>query len=77
MLKRSSLGYVPFIDNFAHLGGLAMGLLSGMLLYPVVSRTKRHMTVVWFLRIAALPVIIVLFVTLIRNFYLSDPSKGR
>jgi hypothetical protein len=53
-----------------------MGFFFGMILYPIVSRTKRHRIVVWFLRIAAVPIVVVLFVVLIRNFYQSDPSKA-
>jgi uncharacterized membrane protein len=50
-----------------------MGLLASMALYPIISRTKTHKSVVWFLRVAAIPLIIVMFVVLIRNFYTSDP----
>ena len=54
-----------------------MGLLFGMILYPVISETKRHKMVVWGLRIAAIPLAIVLYVVLIRNFYKSDPYAGQ
>lgn len=53
-----------------------MGLLVGMLLYPIISETKRHKAIVWGLRIASIPLTIVLFVVLIRNFYKSDPYAG-
>ncbi|KIJ68535.1 hypothetical protein HYDPIDRAFT_106736 [Hydnomerulius pinastri MD-312] len=68
-----ALGYVPYVDNFAHLGGLCMGLLVGTTLYPVVSPTKRHKAIMWAFRLAAIPLAVVLFVVLIRNFYTSDP----
>ncbi|EGO05403.1 hypothetical protein SERLA73DRAFT_174545 [Serpula lacrymans var. lacrymans S7.3] len=68
-----ALGYIPYVDNFAHLGGLCMGLLVGTTLYPVISPTKRHKLVMWGFRLAAIPLAIVLFVVLIRNFYTSDP----
>jgi hypothetical protein len=54
-----------------------MGLLVGMVFYPVISETKRHKMIVWAFRIAAIPVAIVLFVTLTRNFYTSDPYAGK
>ncbi|KAF8846303.1 rhomboid-domain-containing protein [Paxillus ammoniavirescens] len=63
-----ALGYVP-----SHLGGLCMGLLVGTTLYPVVSSTKRHKTIMWAFRLAAIPLAVVLFVVLVRNFYTSDP----
>lgn len=68
-----ALGYIPYVDNFAHLGGFLMGLLVGTTFYPVISQTRRHQVVVWVFRLAAIPVAIILFVTLIRNFYTTDP----
>jgi membrane associated rhomboid family serine protease len=68
-----AIGYIPYIDNFAHLGGFLMGLLVGTTFYPVISTTKRHKAIMWAFRLAALPVVIILFVLLIRNFYTSDP----
>lgn len=53
-----------------------MGLLVGAVFYPVISETKRHKMVMWGFRIAALPLAIVLFVVLTRNFYTSNPYAG-
>lgn len=53
-----------------------MGLLVGTIFYPVISETKRHKAIMWGFRIAAVPVVVVLFVVLIRNFYTSDPYSG-
>ena len=53
-----------------------MGLLVGMMLYPIISQTKRHKLVVWALRIGAAPLAVVLFIVLIRNFYTEDPYSG-
>lgn len=68
-----AIGFIPYIDNFAHLGGFLMGLLVGTILYPIISPTRRHALISWCFRLAALPLVIVLFVVLIRNFYTSDP----
>ncbi|KAG5715784.1 Rhomboid family member 1, partial [Termitomyces sp. T112] len=68
-----AVGFIPFVDNFVHLGGFLMGLLVGTTFYPVISTTKRHMLIIWFFRIIAIPLAIVLFVVLIRNFYTSNP----
>ena len=65
------------VDNFAHLGGLLMGLLAAMALYPIISPSTRHRFIVIGLRLAAVPLAIVLFVVLIRNFYTSDPYAGK
>lgn len=53
-----------------------MGLLVGTIFYPVISPTKRHKAITWGFRIAAIPLVIVLFVVLTRNFYTSDPYAG-
>ena len=53
-----------------------MGLLVGMALYPIISPSTRHRTIVLALRVLSLPLIIVLFVVLTRNFYTSDPNAG-
>lgn len=54
-----------------------MGLLVGMVFYPVISETKRHKLITWIFRLAAIPVAVILFVTLTRNFYTSDPYAGK
>ena len=53
-----------------------MGLLTGMMLYPIISASRRHRIIVWVLRLAAIPLAVLLFVLLIRNFYQSDPYAG-
>lgn len=53
-----------------------MGLLTGTLLYPIISTTKLHRTVTWAFRLAAIPLAVLLFVVLIRNFYTSNPYAG-
>ncbi len=63
-------------DCQAHLGGFFMGLLVSTTLYPVVSSSKRHKAITWALRLAAIPVAVVLMVLLIRNFYTGDPYSG-
>ncbi|GAA5984829.1 hypothetical protein JCM5350_004251 [Sporobolomyces pararoseus] len=71
------LGWVPGIDNFAHLGGFAMGLVVSLLLFPVVhSPSRTHKYIFYALRVVALPLSIIMFVVLIRNFYTGDPSTA-
>ena len=60
----------------AHLGGFLMGLLVGTTFYPVISTSRRHKLIMWAFRLAALPIVIILFVLLTRNFYTSDPYAG-
>ncbi|KAF9481031.1 rhomboid-domain-containing protein [Pholiota conissans] len=63
-----AIGYIP-----SHLGGFLMGLLVGTIFYPIISVTKRHRLIVWTFRIVAIPIAVILFVLLIKNFYTSDP----
>ena len=65
-----------FTPRPAHIGGFVMGLLTGTVLYPIISTTKVHRTVTWFFRLAAIPLAVILYVVLIRNFYTSDPYAG-
>ncbi|PPQ78062.1 hypothetical protein CVT26_015501 [Gymnopilus dilepis] len=63
-----AVGYIP-----SHIGGFVMGLLVGTVFYPVISTTKRHRVIMWTFRLVAIPIAIILFVILVRNFYTSDP----
>lgn len=51
-----------------------MGLLGSVLLFPIIHQSKRHRYIFAGLRVLALPLMVVLFVVLTRNFYTSDPS---
>lgn len=53
-----------------------MGLLVGTFFYPIISTTPRHRLVVWVFRLVALPLAIILYVVLVRNFYTSNPYSG-
>lgn len=53
-----------------------MGLLVGMAFYPIISPSRRHKIIVLCFRLTAIPVAIVLFVVLTRNFYTSNPYAG-
>ncbi|KAK2461986.1 hypothetical protein APHAL10511_006449 [Amanita phalloides] len=68
-----AIGFIPYIDNFAHIGGFTMGLLTGTIFYPIISTTKTHRIVTWVFRLAAIPLVIILWVVLIRNFYTANP----
>jgi hypothetical protein len=61
----------------AHIGGFVMGILVGTVLYPVISVTKRHRLLRWMFRLVAIPLAVLLFVFLIRNFYTGDPYAGQ
>ena len=53
-----------------------MGLLVGTTFYPVISVTKRHRLIMWSFRLLAIPLAVILYVVLTRNFYTSNPYAG-
>ncbi|GAA5884983.1 hypothetical protein JCM6882_007180 [Rhodosporidiobolus microsporus] len=70
------LGWIPGVDNFAHIGGFLVGLLTAIVLLPVIHPSRTHKLVFVGLRLVAFPLIIVVFVVLTRNFYTGDPEKA-
>lgn len=72
-----AVGLLPGLDNFAHIGGLAVGILGGLLFAPAIHTTRTHRITVWVLRVAALAALVGFFVALTTNFYNSDePTKA-
>ncbi|KAG8910139.1 hypothetical protein FRC00_008786, partial [Tulasnella sp. 408] len=54
------LGFLPGTDNFAHLGGMCLGLLTSVAVYPMITETKTRATVVLVFRATAIALAIVL-----------------
>lgn len=72
-----AMGYIPnAVDGLAHLGGWAMGILCGTILYPAITETKRRKYVIWGCRVVALALIIMAMVMTIKNFYTDDPNEA-
>lgn len=72
-----ALGLLPGIDNFSHIGGFCIGILGGMIFAPSIHATRKHMLVVWILRVVGLGLAVAYFVALSLNFYRSaDPSQA-
>ncbi|KAG2229924.1 hypothetical protein INT48_008305 [Thamnidium elegans] len=71
------LGLLPGLDNFAHIGGFATGLLIGLVVAPMRPSATRNVKIAtWIVRAVALVILIVLFAISIREFYSAeDPSK--
>ncbi|KAF9974058.1 hypothetical protein BGZ75_000965 [Mortierella antarctica] len=64
-----AFGLLPFLDNFAHIGGFFAGILTGLVFMPVVYFSKRDKLIKLGLRVAALPLIILIIVLGLTNFY--------
>ncbi|KAG0336093.1 hypothetical protein BG004_008202 [Podila humilis] len=67
-----AFGLLPFLDNFAHIGGFIGGILTGLVFMPVVYFSKRDKYIKLGLRIIALPLIVLVLVLGITNFYKGD-----
>ncbi|KAF9435321.1 hypothetical protein BGZ76_006519 [Entomortierella beljakovae] len=64
-----AFGLLPFLDNFAHIGGFFTGILTGLVFMPVVYFSKRDKLIKLGLRVIALPLIILIIVLGLTNFY--------
>ncbi|KIR37830.1 rhomboid family membrane protein [Cryptococcus deuterogattii 99/473] len=72
-----AMGYIPnAVDGLAHLGGWAMGILCGIILYPAITETKRRKYVVWGCRVVAVALIIMAMVMTIKNFCTGITTTG-
>ncbi|KAF9996657.1 hypothetical protein BGZ79_009614 [Entomortierella chlamydospora] len=64
-----AFGLLPYLDNFAHIGGFFTGILTGLVFMPVVYFSKRDKIIKWTLRIIALPLVVLIIVLGLTNFY--------
>ncbi|KAF9949550.1 hypothetical protein BGZ72_008689 [Mortierella alpina] len=64
-----AFGLLPFLDNFAHIGGFFAGILTGLVFMPVVYFSKRDKYIKLGLKVVALPLIILIIVLGLTNFY--------
>ncbi|CAG8635669.1 10327_t:CDS:2, partial [Ambispora leptoticha] len=70
------LGLLPGLDNFSHIGGFVMGIITSLILIPgIIDASKLQKRATLFLRIVALPIAILCFAVLITNFYSGDPAQ--
>ncbi|KAL1921993.1 uncharacterized protein VTP21DRAFT_10635 [Calcarisporiella thermophila] len=72
------IGLLPFLDNFAHIGGFLCGILSGSILMPLERKTKSLRRITWWIiRLVALALLIAFYGALLANFYnQNDPSAA-
>jgi len=65
-------GLIPYIDNFAHIGGFIMGLLTGTILLPIIVFSKKGLIIKRVSMVISFFISIALFVWALQHFYLND-----
>ncbi|KAI8363214.1 rhomboid family-domain-containing protein [Mortierella sp. GBAus27b] len=69
ILVSFAFGLLPFLDNFAHIGGFIAGILSGLVFMPVVYFSKRDKFIKRGLAVVALPALVLFIVLGLTTFY--------
>ncbi|KAJ3341845.1 hypothetical protein HDU93_003966 [Gonapodya sp. JEL0774] len=69
------IGLLPYIDNFAHLGGFFTGIFTGLIFMPTITFGKWDKRRKRILMVLAIPSIIVIFVLLFLFFYNGTASQ--
>lgn len=53
-----AIGLLPGLDNFAHIGGFAVGILGGLIFGPSIHHTQKHRIITWVFRVVAVALFI-------------------
>lgn len=64
-----SLGMLPGIDNFSHIGGFLFGLFAGLLFMPTFYFSREDRVRKTVLRVLSVPILILLFAFLLKGYY--------
>ncbi|KAL6605480.1 rhomboid-domain-containing protein [Neocallimastix sp. 'constans'] len=67
-----SFGLIPYIDNFAHIGGFIMGLLMGTIFLPIIVFSRRGLAIKRISMVLSLFASIILFFWSFRHFYFNE-----
>ncbi|ORX84365.1 rhomboid-domain-containing protein [Anaeromyces robustus] len=66
------VGLLPFVDNFAHVGGFITGLVTGLIFLPSIKFGLKDRIIKTTITIACIPILFILIFYLIISFYKSD-----
>jgi len=64
-----AIGFLPYIDNFAHMGGFLTGIVSGLVFMPSITFGKWDKRRKRLLALISLPILIVMFYVTLDAFY--------
>ncbi|KAI9342566.1 rhomboid family-domain-containing protein [Obelidium mucronatum] len=63
------LGMLPYLDNFAHVGGFFCGFLAGLIFMPQIYFNKTDKLIKVTLQVVAIPLLILVYSLMILGFY--------
>ena len=63
------IGLIPFIDNYAHVGGFIMGILSGLIFMPSIIFSKKDLRIKRILMVLSIFLSIFLYFWMFKQFY--------
>ncbi|ORX57858.1 rhomboid-domain-containing protein [Piromyces finnis] len=69
------IGLIPFVDNFAHVGGFITGIFSGLIFMPTIIFGKWDLRRKRFLMVISIPILIGMFVWVFKAFYQEDKTS--
>jgi len=69
------IGLLPFVDNFAHVGGFITGIFSGLIFMPTIIFGKWDLRRKRFLMVISIPILIGMFIWVFRSFYQAEKSS--
>lgn len=69
-----AIGFLPYIDNYSHIGGFIGGLLIGIVVMPQISFGRWDRKLKWIMIAIAFPLLITLFAVGFNAFYSGTPG---
>jgi len=69
------IGFLPFVDNFAHVGGFGTGLVAGLIFLPSIKFNMKDRIIKKAVTILCIPLLLIIIIYLITSFYNSDATK--
>lgn len=71
------LGLLPYMDNFAHIGGFATGILGGMVVCSSIHPTRSHRAAIWVCRLVGFVLLAALLIAIGLVFKnAKDPTQA-
>jgi membrane associated rhomboid family serine protease len=69
------VGFLPFVDNFAHVGGFFTGIISGLIFLPSIKFNMKDRIIKKTITILCIPLLLLVMIFLNVSFYKSDAQR--